>query len=209
MAALLSVLAAATTSGVASATTYDFGATNGCGFQVGESGDWELLPGIPGSCASLANNVWHALRPYSFGNQWAGISSAVQYSISEDYNPTDLVAYWTTTDNYPDVRLWDWYYPQYNAVAWVDCPADNTGVGYYSSGNFATRWCRGQIVRFNAEYAGSFNQLGRDWVACHELGHTVGLREGTNNYSCMENDWSNGVTEVLLDHDRDHINGQY
>jgi len=155
---------------------------------------------------SPANNIYHAVRPYTFGNNWTGIASAVYDSVYEDYNPTDLVAYWTTTDNLPDVRLWDWYYPYPGLVAWVDCPADNTGIGGF--GNL--RWCRGQIVRFNANQQQYFNELGREYVACHELGHTVGLRHSTQyTTSCMTNVTMYGVTPNLSSQDRAQVDAAY
>jgi len=193
----------------------NFGSTAGCGYEYGHSDDY-VPPGsqLPVICISLANNKWHAARPYSFGNQWPGIDTAVQNSLSGDYNPTDLVAYWTTTDSLPDVRLWDWWYPQFpDLAAWVDCPADNTGIGHHALPGTpeydSSRWCRGQIIRFNASVGASWNQLGRDWVACHELGHSVGLRHSTDNYSCMEPYPSNGVVDYLDADDISDINTHY
>ncbi len=199
------------------ASATNMGSTQGCGYEYGTSSD--LDPdgdGRPVNCVSWANNRWHAARPYSFGNQWSGIDTAVRNSLRDDYDPTDLVAYWITSDSLPDVRLWDWYYA-WNVTAWVDCPADNTGIGYKkpvgTPGWEEMRWCRGQIARFNANTAGNFNQTGRDWVACHELGHTVGLRHPEplyQNETCL--DYPHPVLLVVpttLGHDVGHINQWY
>jgi len=199
-----------------------------CGFSHGTSDEsWK--------CQSLQNNIWFAARPSSFGNQWSGITTAVQQSLSGDYDPTDLVAYWTTTDNYPDVWLWDWEYPNIASFGWPDCPASNTGIGYYHPEwtppyDEQSRWCRGQILRFNwaeVERNAALGIIDLDgsgqglplstfnaYIACHELGHTVGLAHNTY-VSCMNYGYSGlpglsiGYKPDLATHDRNHINGQY
>jgi len=186
------------------------GATPGCGYEYGVSDDY-VPPGevIPVNCVSHANNKWHAVRPYSFGNQWAGAATAFQNSVSGDYDPTELVAYWTTTDSLPDVRLWDWWYT-HGVVAWVDCPADNTGIGYKAAGQATTRWCRGQIIRLDANFAENYNAYGRDWIACHELSHTVGLRHDDDYLvSCTAYPVGGTVSRDLSPHDKATIDYWY
>ena len=212
-----------------------FGANyyEGCGYWNGTSDE-------SNSCGSLQNNKWFAGRPASFGNQWPGIDTGVQGALSGDYDPTALVAYWTTTDNYPDVWFWDYWYPlEQGRSAWTDCPASNTGVGYYYSSSvpfyWETRWCRGQIVRYNASELYRLDSLGlvdidgsgnglplwkfNQFLGCHELGHTVGLLEQAGAPgvapSCLNYDWSGlpglslGWAPYLSQHDKDHLNANY
>ena len=68
-------------------------------------------------------------------------------------------------------------------------------MDWYEPG-LRNRWCRGQIARFNAIFAPGYNQLARDWIACHELGHTVGLRHIVNNATCMDYYSEDGVVEM-------------
>ncbi|MEX2322770.1 MAG: hypothetical protein WEA29_03230 [Acidimicrobiia bacterium] len=211
-----------------SAEATNVGATTGCGYESGTSDEFT-------GCVSLQNNKWFAGRPSAFGNQWPGIDDAVMDSLAGDYDPTDLVAYWTTTDNYPDAWFWDWTWVNRSAIAWVDCPASNTGIGYYTQGAATTRWCRGQIIRFNwsaVEAAadqgyvdispgGTEPGLPLDdfsaYVACHELGHTVGLRHTGNDWTCMNYEYTgipltgydSGHAPYLNNHDRSHINARY
>jgi hypothetical protein len=227
---LVSIVAALLATPPANADPDDFGATYyiACGYYNGTSDEHT-------SCASLQNNVWFAGRPATFGNQWSGIDTAVQQSLSGDYNPTHLVAYWTTTDNYPDVWFWDYTYWAYeDRFAWTDCPASNTGVGYYTPlpGGWATRWCRGQIIRFNwaavVTWAGmglidiSGSGQGRPldefsaYAACHEMGHTLGLQHNTYpgcinyEYAGLELEgYDDGYNPNLTDHERGHINARY
>lgn len=165
----------------AMATNWGATAESGCGYYWGVSDDSLMT-----NCVSTANNEWHAVRFYSLGNQWPGIDTATTWAVNNVYNPTDLTAYVTSTDNYPDVRVWDWDYGDIGVIAWVDCPADNTGVGYRTPGQSTTRWCRGQILRFNGSYSADYDTTGEARaLACHELGHTVGLRHITDTADCL------------------------
>ncbi|MDX1468226.1 MAG: hypothetical protein R3258_02690 [Acidimicrobiia bacterium] len=207
---LLAVAAAALTLGVhLFAQAHDFGGTGGCGYEVGNSG-WQALT----NCTSKANNKWHAVYFGVVGNQWAGIDYATEYALDYLYDPTDLVAYRTWSDPYPDVIVYDHdVYGNNGAVAWVDCPANNTGIG----GLGASRWCRGQILRYNAFYEPFWvdETWARAGLACHELGHTVGLREDTHETSgCMAagaKDSPDGwyYDPWLHQHSKDHINANY
>lgn len=182
----------------------NIGSTQGCGYEYGSSNETY-------NCVSMANNKWHAVREYTFGNQWPDLVAATQWALDNQYDPTDLVAYKTTTDNLPDVRLWDWWYGTGKPQGWVDCPADNTGIGYKDSFDPETRWCRGQILRFNATWNDLYNYdtHAERYLACHELGHTVGLRHTSLN-SCMRTNVPLSLAnENLLSHEIGHLNVWY
>ena len=177
---------------------------SGCGAYHNTSNEFT-------SCGSMQNNIWFAGRPASFGNQWPGIDTAVQSSLSGDYNPTELVAYWTTTDNLPDVWFWDWTWTNqpYGRAGWTDCPESNTQEGYHALDQLESRFCRGQIIRFNWTGVMQYADVGlididgsgvglplwkfSAFMACHEMGHTLGLKElhgGPTYQSCMNYQWS-------------------
>ena len=200
-------LALICTSGIAlsgPARAGNIGSTQGCGYEHGVSNEAY-------GCVSMANNRWHAVRGYTFGNQWPDLIPAVNWVLDTQYDPTDLSAYLTTTDNLPDVRLWDWNYGAGKPQGWVDCPADNTGIGYKVPGDSDTRWCRGQIIRFNSCWNDQedYDTDTERYLVCHEIGHTLGLLHHSLN-SCMR-------TEVplylavpnLLSHEIGHINAGY
>lgn len=193
--------------GVASVAYANFGSTDrsACGYSQGNSG-----PSPATNCVSLANNRTHAVRYVSLGDQWTGIDAATTWSLANHYNPTDLVAYVTTTDSVPDVWVYDAFYGNNGIFAWVDCPADNSGTG----GSGQLQWCRGQKLRYNASLEGQYTSglTARRALACHELGHTVGLRHNTHSGSagdsCMRTTLP--LPNHLSSHEiNDHINPWY
>lgn len=135
---------------------------------------------------------------------WTLLSNGQQ---SNNYTSTVISAYRDDGDPLPDVVAMDNYYPTVPAYGWVDCPPANTGTG----GVGVHRWCRGQYMRFNANYETQLNtQRARRALACHELGHTVGLRHTTADNSCMTTIYHpRDMPTGLNNHDRDHINGHY
>ena len=127
------------------------------------------------------------------------------------YDPTDLVAYRDDADQYPDVIVYDFNYGDNGRVGWAECPEGNTGTG--GSGNL--RWCRGQRVRFNEFYeASDFDTATRRRrIACHELGHTLGLRHYDayhgSDASCTANPPANAGDSITSHERSDHINDWY
>lgn len=164
--------------------------------------------GTPRNCVSLANNQTHAIRFDNLGNNVTGIDDAVIWSLNNNYDPTDMTAYRDESDTLPDVWVSDNNYGALNGVvAWAECPTANTGVG----GSHPTMWCRGQFVRFNSYYNLGYYNTGieRQQLACHELGHTVGLRHRTSTASCMYTYAGGGADDILDGHDVAHINARY
>jgi hypothetical protein len=162
-----------TLSGQTTRAGANFGSTDriDCGYTEGGASN-------PSNCVSLANNSTHALRPLSLGDQWPGVDVATQFAIDSIYNPTDLTVYTSNTDPSPDVWALDGFYGQNGVFAWVDCPSGNSGTG----GAGSLQWCRGQTLNYNASLLASYptGLGGLNGLACHELGHTIGLRHNTH-----------------------------
>lgn len=136
------------------------------------------------------------------------------WAVDAVYNDTtDLHAYRDESDPYADVRVWDYNYGNNGYYAWIDCPSDNTGT----SGSHPNRTCRGQAARFNTWYY--FNasvydtEYSRQSLACHELGHTVGLRHLATNptdaRTCMYTYVGSDPYRFLGTHSRNHVDAQY
>lgn len=87
-------------------------------------------------------------------------------------------------DSLTDVGVTDASYGSTGDWAWTAC-ADNAVYGG-SEASFS-RWCRSQDLVFNLSYKATkyFTLDKTRAIACHELGHTVGLRHDTTA-TCMK-----------------------
>ena len=66
-------------------------------------------------------------------------------------------------------------------------------------------WCKPQIIIYqDNSYANNCwsNGACRKWLACHELGHTLGLQHSTSTSTCMT---LSAQTNVLNSHDIGHL----
>lgn len=154
---------------------------------------------------SLANNLHHRV---DFQNTTAEVGDAIQWSLNNVYPAAGVSWLFVDGDNY-DVRVRDYGAGDNGAFAWVNCPegADEGGAN-------PNRWCYGQILTWNLfpgyDYANDTAQERRS-RACHELGHTFGLRHQFDDSvpgTCMRT-YNAGRIAYLGQHDVNHIDNNY
>jgi hypothetical protein len=90
---------------------------------------------------------------------------------------------------------------------WAFTACDEVAV---YGGTDPNRWCRPQWIVYNMTHPFSWHATlaGRETVACHEMGHTLGLRHVADAVvSCMD---SGQTTERTTNaHDNDELNAKY
>ena len=164
----------------------------------------------PPRCSSVGNDVRHHV--VFDATLTIGLAESLRDTMFEDYDPTKLEMILqdaVTPDT--DVIAFSQDYGNNGAAGWVNCPRDSR-QGVNRQGH---RWCMGQELHFNLNPSLTVffaDDGSRDHVACHELGHTLGLRHwgnppesvGPPAETCMNSDTPNGPA-VLHQIDRDHI----
>lgn len=150
-------------------------------------------------------------RVYIDSDVHSSFESAFTASLAQDYDTnTGIVALIDTTlDEDTDVRIRDVDIDDdLDFIMYTTCAVGAThggGTGYYE-------WCRRQLIRIDKTQPG-FNSCVnsatcRNFYACHELGHTLGLQH-PGTYPNV-----NGSRETCMDfddddkpdvHDRDHL----
>lgn len=92
------------------------------------------------------------------------------------------------------------------ATGWWAATYCHSSATYGGSDASHTRWCRPQILTYNTSYSVGVAQPYH--LACHELGHSVGLRHYNTDASCMKFADTFGASEITS-HERDHLNARY
>ena len=168
-------------------------------------------PVNPPRCTSVGDDRMHRI---AFDESLSpALTDAMRFAMSEVYDPTRLtmVEHAVVTKR-TDVVAFSGDFGDNGAAAWVYCPRD-APQGMNVVGD---RWCRHQELYFNLNprYSIFFDDdASRRHVACHELGHTLGLRHwgnppesrGPGAATCLNANTPNGPT-FLHDSDIDHIN---
>jgi hypothetical protein len=171
-------------------------------------------PVNPPRCTSVGNDVWHFV--YIDPSMPPRIAAALRRTVRRDYDATYLyVRIQPRITAATDVIALAADHGENGAAGWVYCPPD-APQGRTLQGD---RWCQRQELHFNLNprYAAYFaDRASRRYMACHEIGHTVGLLHWGNPplsdpptaATCLNPDNPDGPTHLHA-LDRAHISEYY
>lgn len=140
---------------------------------------------------------WSVTRIQLTTTYYNGVTNA----ITSQYSPTDLFVFLYTTsycfDAEHDLCVFDSDYGDIGINGWNACAGSLIDA-------HPIQKCSVDWVRINTHYGPPAQR-----IACHEMGHAVGLRHTTDQGSCLKQTSEGGTSEVLTLHDKAHLNGQY
>jgi hypothetical protein len=149
----------------------------------------------PSGCCLYADNANHTYYPWSLT---AGTLSSLRFAMGFRLDSTDM-----TTDEFQsqdantDVVAVDVAYGTDASHSWWGLWTCDTLVSGSST------QCNKGTMRFNLSW-GTPDAV----IACHEVGHSVGLDHSLETSSCMVQPTS-PTADDFSTHDRSHINGYY
>jgi matrixin len=152
-----------------------------------------------GSPVNAADGNPHA---FYYLDVTSNVRSAVEWVRVNAVEPTDVNTVVETSVNYrTDNVIYDAYYSTFCGFDWTQVIGLTTCVSLASNNR-----CEKHEVRFDLNDMDGFTAFQRQTIACHEIGHTLGLTHRTETDGCMTNP-ANFASRVYSSHDKAHING--
>lgn len=103
-----------------------------------------------------------------------------------------------------DVIVMDGYYGTSEYAGWTQC---TDGAAHGGSGRW--EWCQPQLIMYNLSQTDYFStQQRRRMIACHEMGHTLGLQHRQDEPTTCMHKLANKST-TIPQHDIGHLEYMY
>lgn len=154
------------------------------------------------SSQCVANNATHWIDRFALETHQL---NAITWAATTIYTVPQVEIDSKFSTSTPDVRAVDGYYGDNGNWAWTMC---DEYARYGGDAAAHTKWCAPQILVFNlTQKAANYSSEEKTKaIACHELGHTLGLRHLATN-SCMK--FKQTLYKYLLDHEKTHLKTFY
>jgi predicted Zn-dependent protease len=145
----------------------------------------------------VANNAYHSVYDFNLGSAW---TTAVADAIGK-YNAMAPIQVVWDGDSDADVLAIEGSYGLNGLWGWTYCSSTAAEGGVDPDA-----WCRPQWMSLNLSYSQTASE--KRAIACHELGHTLGLRHSNESTgSCMIK--NQRVIDDPSSHDAVKIDQQY
>lgn len=168
--------------------------------------NWSGATGVTGCTgANMADNWAHYF--YYDSSVTADMKDAIGAVRVNTYNPTDVETYTlTSVTSYTDVVTYMNDYSTYCGYSWH--PSSGGVVALVTCVSLTGSRCQKHEMRFDLSYVQSTSAAEDRHIACHEVGHTLGLlHRNAGAPSCLTTDGSQ--YQGLDAHDVAHLNTNY
>lgn len=162
-------------------------------------------------CSSF-NEADNATHTYRYVDIEQSTLDSTVWARANVLDPTDVnTQYDNFLDSLTDVVVRDQQYDTYCGYTWYNPSIGQGGtIGLAVCDSVVSpgaNWkCEQHTVRINLWYTASAGLFDRRSLACHENGHTLGLKH--RDGGCMKTDAPHDTTNFAT-HDRDHVNANY
>lgn len=144
---------------------------------------------------------------FQYESTTVGVTNMENWTRTYVYDPTGLTTSFSS-GTAVDVIVRDQDYTTYCGYTWHGSGSGTVYVGLYvCEAVTASGKCERSSIRFDLSYVNNTTETNRRGLACHETGHTAGLKHYDVYVGCMESSephyWN------LSAHDISHINATH
>jgi hypothetical protein len=170
-----------------------------------QASNWSGASGTTG-CSSGQNMADNREHTFFYNGIESYTRAAVDWSRANNFDPTEINTSNTVLDSLTDVVIFDNDMEgEVCGATWLSTYGGNGDfwVGAAFCQSLSGSACQQRYVYFDTDFMGPRSNAAEQWLACHEIGHTVGLGHYTAFDGCMQTPQS--TRNYLHDHDRVHL----
>jgi hypothetical protein len=164
--------------------------------------------GATGCGPYMVNMQDNSTMTYARVNLTSQFYNAVAFALNTDVAPTDVTvaAELSAPDGNTDVVFYDGLYSTFCGLKWGN-PNSPSIAGAAICQTLSGSKCQQSNVRFSEYFATASSVTYVRALACHEIGHTLGLLHREENTGCMPEGAS--LSPFYTPHDIVHLNANY
>lgn len=153
------------------------------GFAAPAQAGWA---GATGGTGCNAINMTNDRNVYFYNVNTDAMTTALTWSRETNLDPTDVNTYLTSNSSIADVIVYENPYTDYCGFDWYAGPKVGGIIGLTTCGSTLSNGrCNMHTIRLDSNYTNIVTWPSKHVLACHEMGHVIGLTHAGSNQTCM------------------------